>query len=494
MTKKIRLIILLILSVLFLIITPFIIIYSIGYRVDFENKKIMATGGIYVKVLPQGTDIIIDSKIKNRTGFFSNSIFVQNLLPKQHEILIKKEGYYDYQKDLIVKGNEVIKLENVILFKQKILFDLLESDIDYFSAAPDNNALLTIKTGNNKIDFELIGLTSKQKIPAVEQSLLRDRQNFSLSDDILEKAGLSLKNTRLDNWEIKWSNDSNKILLNIENHYFLLEPFLSTTKIMPLSLPINSKDVFFNLQDFEQVFFIQGKNLYSNKQNIPIVKNIIAYQITNQGIIWLSYDGFLYNSDITGKTNEKISQQIFPVKKNSSYKIIDISGVLFLQEDESLFLLNQKSKIFEKFYSPVKNLKISPDGQKILYCNDNETFYSFLNDNSIEKISLNKSSEKISDCYWLNNDYLIFDSGNKIIISEIDNRGNINTINLPSTASLLNGENINIYPVKSSQSEVSRKEGQFNGAKKPKIFFNQRDKKLYILTQNNLFTSERLIP
>ena len=125
MTKKTRLIILLICVILFLIITPYIVLYSLGYRIDFAKRRIIATGGIYVRVLPQGTDIIIDSKIQNKTGLFSNSIFVQDLLPRQHNILIKKEGYYDYQKNLPVKEKEVTKLENVILFKQKILFETL---------------------------------------------------------------------------------------------------------------------------------------------------------------------------------------------------------------------------------------------------------------------------------------------------------------------------------------------------------------------------------
>ena len=94
MSKQIRFIILLICAVLFFIITPYILLYSLGYRVDFENRKIVTTGGIYVRVLPQGADVIIDSKISNKTGLFSNSVFVQDLLPKQHMVLIKKDGYH----------------------------------------------------------------------------------------------------------------------------------------------------------------------------------------------------------------------------------------------------------------------------------------------------------------------------------------------------------------------------------------------------------------
>ena len=400
MTQKNRLIIVLIYAVLFLVITPYIILHSLGYRVDFANKKIVATGGIYVRVLPQGTDIIIDSKINNKTGLFSNSIFVQDLLPKQHNILIKKDGYLDYQKKLLVKEKEVTKLENVILFKQKIIFDAIKNGVDYFSFAPDNNKLLIAKTENNEIGFKIVNLSSDQK------------QNFSIPTK-----------DRLDNFSIKWSDDSKKNLISIKDDNFIVEPFLAVATITPLPLIKNSREVSFNPQNSDQIFFIKDKNLYSNKQTLPVIKNIITYQITNQNIIWLSYDGFLYNYDIAGKTNEKISSQIFSVKKSSSYKIKNISGMLFLQENESLFLLNEKSKIIESFYSPVKDIKISPDGQKILYFNNNEVLYSLLIEKQ-DKIYLIKIPENINDCYWLNSDYFIFESKakdgkNKIIDSNV---------------------------------------------------------------------------
>ena len=144
MTKKKRWIIFLASTVLFLVVTPYLTLYSLGYRIDFENKTIRATGGIYVRALPQGADIIIDSSIENKTGIFSNSVFVQNLLPKNHSVLIKKDGYYDYQKTIKVKEKEVIKLENVILFKKDILFSVLQKS-NYFSIAPNNITLVSVK-------------------------------------------------------------------------------------------------------------------------------------------------------------------------------------------------------------------------------------------------------------------------------------------------------------------------------------------------------------
>ncbi len=122
MTKKTRSLILLGCAAVFFIITPYIVLYSLGYRVDFTHAKIVATGGMYVRALPQGVTIAIDSK-SSTTGLFSSSFFVQNLLPGPHSVSITKDGYFDYHKNLPVQGQAVTKLEHVVLFKKNILFE-----------------------------------------------------------------------------------------------------------------------------------------------------------------------------------------------------------------------------------------------------------------------------------------------------------------------------------------------------------------------------------
>ena len=119
MNSKTRLIILLLCVVCFFTASPIIVAYSMGYRFDFERMKIVATGGIYVRTFPTADSITIDSKIAVKPGIFSNSIFVQSLLPKNHSVLVQKTGYYDYLKTLPTEENQVTKLENILLFKNR---------------------------------------------------------------------------------------------------------------------------------------------------------------------------------------------------------------------------------------------------------------------------------------------------------------------------------------------------------------------------------------
>ena len=347
MTKRTRLLILSLCVVLFFIIAPYIIVYSFGYRVDFEQKKLVATGGIFIKALPQGVNVIIDSKISNRTSLLSPSVFVQNLLPKQHSILIKKDGYHDYNKTLEVKEKEATRLERVILFKEKIPFEVLTGETN--------------------------------------------------------------------------------------------SPFLK--------------------EEPKKLFVIK------NQESTMILKKLLSSEVSGNNIIWLGLDGLLYSSSQDGKTTNELGQKPLKINRDNSYELIIISQNIFLKENNNLLLFNQKTKTFETFYSLVKDFKISPDRTKILYYNDNEILYSYLNFDNPEKIFLNRFSEKIGEVFWLNDNYLIFSLGEKIIISEIDNRDSVNMITLQQTLSSTD-----------------------------KIFLNQQDKKLYILTKDTLLSSERLIP
>ncbi len=377
MKPKTRLILLLSLIVLFLIITPYLVLYSLGYRIDIKNAKIVATGGIYTRVQPNSVQITIDKSIKNTTGIFSNSIFVQNLLPGNHSVLIKKEGYYDYQKSLQVQEKEVTKLENVTLFSKNIQFEALA----------------------NTTQFALLNKKPVERFIIVSSNL----------------------------------------------YYFD------------------------NAPENAQLTIVQ--------KNTPIVKNILAFKDSGNSITWLGTDGFLKKSNSDGSNTENINKSQLKVSSKTIYTIEIFSQNIFLKAGSKLLIFNDSSKSFEDFYGLVKDIKVSPDGQKVIYYNDNEIFIYHLQKlpaGETNNALLEKSSTKISDVYWLNNDYIIFSEGNQVVISEIDYRGNINKITLPEKIPLINETYID--------------------SKNPDIFFDQQNKKLYILIDNNLLSSDKILP
>ena len=372
MTKKTRLIILLICVACFFIVAPILVAYSMGYRFDFEKMKVTATGGIYVKTYPAADQIFIDSKISEKPGMFSNSIFVQSLLPNDHTILVKKTGYNDYFKTLPVQEKQVTKIENVLLIKKNIQFDVV---IDQSQSPFDSTEKFIIKNGN------------------------------LYYSDAAENSGLS------------------------------------------------------NIQKLT-----------------PLIKKVITFSLQSNNIVWLGADGFLYKSDIANLSTPatKINLTAIKMAKAGFYKIINNNRDIFIDNNGSLLILNDKTNNLDVFYASVKDAKISPDGKNIIYYNDNNIYISPIGGSPIIKNTLYKSSEKINDCVWLNNNYIIFVAGNKIIISETDYRGNVNATTLPQSITLSPDQKIDI--------------------KSPQIFFSQSAGKLYILVKDTLLASEKITP
>jgi len=171
------------------------------------------------------------------------------------------------------------------------------------------------------------------------------------------------------------------------------------------------------------------------------------------------------------KTTQKVTLQALPIK-NITYRLIAFPGYTFLQEGQNLLQLNSSLGIFKNVYNSVKEVLLSSDSQKIAYYNDTTISYWLLNSKE-QSTLLQKYQENIKSVYWVNNDYMIAGTENNIFIFEIDARGNVNTIMLPKTI-ILDNNNIDI--------------------ESPKIFFNQQDKKLYLLTAGKLIVSEKLTP
>jgi hypothetical protein len=468
MNKKARFIILLACVALFLIIAPYLAMYSMGYRLNFENWEVTATGGIYVSATPQASEIIIDSLNSKKLGMFSNSVFVQDLIPQAHTVLIKKDGYFDYQKTLDVIENEVTKLEKVILFKNTTQYDLGFEEVESFSISPDKKNILAEGTNTQSLDFYYFSAGSPET-----------KTTYSLP----------LKYTSV--LDVIWSQDSKKALIKTKSSagayaYYLLNFSSRIQTATPISY-LNSKAslVDFNPQDSSQVFWLENNSLYSAKdaKTTAVAKNIIDYVFQNGNIVWLSTAGQLYQSDISGQNPNLLAS--WPVNKEymgpDGTKIEVIAGKIFISKEGYVYQYMPEEKGFKQLSltAGIANPTFlsSPNGKNMLYYDGSKVYlYAF------EKSPYNKSDENdiklftapngqtISDAFWLNDDYVIFESGNRNIISEIDFRGNINQVELQTS-----------WPANTDSSN-------------PKIIFNQQDGKVYVLTGKSLYSSEKLVP
>ncbi len=113
--KRIKL---LIFFLIFLIVSPVILLYANGDIVG-SGWTLLSTGGIYVNASPTGSDIYLNSKLKDTTSFFSKNLVIKSLRAGIYEIKVTKDGYYSWSKKVKVQNN-IVSEANVFMLPVKI--------------------------------------------------------------------------------------------------------------------------------------------------------------------------------------------------------------------------------------------------------------------------------------------------------------------------------------------------------------------------------------
>jgi len=236
MTKKTRRIILSSAIIFFILVAPAILLYSWGYSFDWQNKKPVLTGGLYLKSTPENVDIFINDKlIKQETP-----AFIKRLLPKEYQIKITKQGYYPWQKNLKIESKLVTEARNIFLIPMNPEIKIVKQDLpqdfsltEYIDQKESNNifyiqkpSYILYKTDKNNSFQEQINLTP---LPANQDyqiftsaneqiALLSDEQELYLFSEQTRNFESISQNVQ----NIQFSNDSKKLLYFTPNELGLL--------------------------------------------------------------------------------------------------------------------------------------------------------------------------------------------------------------------------------------------------------------------------------
>ena len=467
MTHRTRNVLFIILFILFLITAPIVVFYSLGWRFNWETKRIVQTGVFYFRVWPKNAQLYIDGDFKDKTDFFFNSISVSDLLSGKYKIEIKKGDYYDWRKTLEIKKREITEAKNIVLIPKNPAFNIIAEQVtDFFFST--NERKIILKQEDNK--------TWSLKLFDLEKNI---------KSHLIEERDISKQEVEIINLE--FSHNSKIVLLELglkENiQYYILEIEKTPAKLTQLNFLDSVEEIEFHPGNSERLFIsqtIKDKKTneqikilnevdITNQEILPtILENIITYSITDNKIYCLDNSGSIFKTNFIGEEKEKLNILPLSIKEETRYEIIILGSQIFLQENNVLYIFNKTQKSFEKFFEPIKDQSLSPDYKKIVYFNDYEIYILFLEKQydqpekeTNEQLFLTRFSEKIENLFWYTNYYLIFNLGDKIKVIEIDER-----------------DKINIYIL-----------AQF---KNPEIFW--ANKKLYILSEKKLYSSEELTP
>jgi hypothetical protein len=387
------------LSFLFLIFGPSLIFYSLGYRIDWEKLKVTKTGGIFIKALPKEVNVSIDGKERKKTDPFWGSLLIENLLPKKYKIRVEKEGYFPWEKELEVEEEKVTEIKNLILFPKNLNFYPILEGVEQFWILPPGKELILKEKEGEKWSLKTYSLEKKLK------SYLIGQDDFTKGAEFLE---------------LTQGDEPNEIEIKVKIKESVKSFILDLKKSPP-----------------------QPK-----EREEKITENAVCFKKAKNEFYFLDKAGVLF------KGNEPLNGEAPLAVKNCQLLIYNSS--IFLENQNDLYLLKEGQ--FEKIFENLKGIEISPETKKLAIFSESEIW---LFENG-KMDFLTRFSEKIEKLHWLNENYLIFLSGGKIKVSEIDKRDKINAYDLSN----------------------------FSGEE---FFFNSFNKRIYFKKEGTIFESDPLL-
>lgn len=387
----------------FIIVTPLITLYATGYRYNFKNNRIEKTGIIHIETLPKDAKVYINDKYIDDTP----ARFIK-LLPDKYKVVVQKEGYHPWKKEVVVQSNLTSFYKDITLFKNNLPINKIEGQINLLAISPDQK----------KIIYTL----NKQNIEELRLLNIKNNSEF-LIDSFNSQAYNQLE-------FVEWSPNRNKALIKKVigdfNQYIIVD--INSLKIEEIFdiTRLSFDKLTWDLLNDNFLYGLKNAVLYQiDLLNDDVESlhsaNITDFQIKGNEIFFISKvvnESFLNKTILEDKKIGEIVKIKLPSPSNFTLQpstqpylvLLDMkSNDLFIIESNAFGLVDLTQSII--LQDKAKEIVWSSDFSEILFYTDFEI--STFNFNDKQKNLITRYGEIINQAIWYPGDnYIIYQLGN----------------------------------------------------------------------------------
>ena len=432
----------------FFVLLAVVLFYSFGYKYNIEKGKTIQTGAIIIKSVPEDTDAYINDNLfeNNNTlnSLLTGYIKVENLNSGGYNVKIKKDGYFDWEKNINVNGGYITELKNIVLLKNSYEKNILLDDI----TTNLNASNIWASNGKNKVvyrnenNLNLFDINSKSKDEEIKIIANFNNAPFKKNDI----------NFSLD--DIIWSNDDTKIIAKTsENNSFFwyLIDFENKNKIYDVSFIFNEISKVKNKYNFdfgESLFYLKNdKNDilyefdYKKLVSKRVLKNVSGFLVHGDYLYYFKKNDYvLYVSSLDNLSETKIvSTMPNDFDTQSPARIIKSSDntYLILSWSGELYFISKINKV-TFINSRVENAYFTNYNERIIYYNNNEIWIYYIKEKlsqppkkEFENELITRYSDKINNIsLYIDEEHLFYNEGGIFKFMEFDNRDKVNVFNI----------------------------------------------------------------
>jgi hypothetical protein len=397
---------------LFLIISPLIILYASGYQIDWQHLftplGVQKTGMTIIHSEPPGADIFLNNK---EVGRFSNN-FLSQILPSgnkvfktpanikdlpagSYDLRVEINGYWPWQRRIEIFPGKITHVLDINLFKKNSpeLISPLKSQLIFLSP-------------NNKKIF----------LPAAGKL-------FDLKTQSLENTPPT---SYASSTAVSWSDDSNRLavgktLLNLKNS----NKNLDLSKIIGpgiANLKWNGEmdKIYYQYKNSINVFDLANQS----NQAIVTENNIFDYEVVNNNLYYVVQNGINSSLKFYSLNDKKITKQL-NLPSSDGYRLINPGAKLlnlYDQKYETLYLIDTAVSNSNPILETIDSVK------KTQWVNDKELIWA--NDYEIWALDLDKNENKLITRWSLPISYIIKTKAINYILYTTEKNINVITWNI----------------------------------------------------------------
>lgn len=399
--------------IIFIVVAPPLVLYTAGYRFDWEYRRLVETGSLVIKSNPEGAKVYLSGKLHSAV----TPTIINDIMPGKINLEVKKDGFHDWQKNVSINPRVTTFVENIKLFPKSTPQLVLSGPvIDYWWNNKQDRLAYTNSIGElrlyntlNKKDV-LLSAAGKFTIKTVSWSPQDDRLIFSRNNrDILnhfiinpdqpEKYIDLSTSFKLNFEQIQWDKNSSDTIYGLSHGVLYRIPFLLKTVRLVQAGPITN-------------FSLSGNKIITLSKAVSKRPALVSYFLISdpnniKPIITRSNaenDIFINtNSDLIAiyNTSQRILTVIDPNKKNTveEKNNFDISGVdkIIWSKDGKRLIYTDIGAVYERsVVEPVSKLitRYSQNITNILWPNDESYIFYTVND-SFRVLEINDERDSL---------------------------------------------------------------------------------------------------
>lgn len=406
----------------YLILTPYVVLYGLGYAVDPAQREIVKTGLISIVTEPRGANVFIeDKKYSGKTP-----AVIAGLHPGQYHVRLSMKNFEPWQKTVEIVAEKATRLEPVVLFPRKADEERI-TDLTYVDILPRGSDFkIFAQQGKSFQNLYRVDLLFKKENPVFE---VREKtEPLQILDDIISPESSTVL------FKVKKTEGEGWVLADLEREKILadLSPLIPEKPDLAVWDPKNSSYLYL-LKDGTLAALDVEQN-----QVLPVeTADVLGAGVRQRRLYFLKKDLTLWQATAKGENavqlteKDGIETKAFPKQSDDFYRIELLKRVLF-QRELFLFLGNKGALMsnWPPYQLAEKNARgflhsIKGDSEKILYWTPQEiAIFDFSMKNEEEeslppRVLIYRSGTDIRQVFWaFDHTHVLFVDKNEIFLIE----------------------------------------------------------------------------